>query len=162
VRSFPRADEGLIDEQAEREVEAVIEATRRLRRYRVALGAPAAARLPARLVAERSDTRHLYERGLATIQRLARFDFEISSGDGAELALAIPGAAVELLPSEAFDPREAKLRIERHMDALRAEIERAQGKLANPGFVDKAPDDVVQQEREKLERYERELAELDR
>jgi valyl-tRNA synthetase len=164
VRSFPRPDQGLIDEQAEREVDAVIEATRRLRRYRVALGAPAAARLPARLVAEASDARELYERGLATIQRLARFDFEISSGDGAgaELAFAIPGAAVELLPSEAFDPREAKIKIEQHMDGLRAEIERAQGKLANSAFVDKAPEEVVQQEREKLERYERELAELER
>jgi valyl-tRNA synthetase len=164
VRAFPRADPSLIDEQAEREVEALIEATRRLRRYRVVVGIPAAARLPARLVAEESDVRHLYERGLATIERLARFDFEISSGDGAgaELAFAIPGAAVELLPSEVFDPREAKLKITRHIDDLRAEIERAQSKLANRGFVDNAPDDVVQQEREKLERYERELAELER
>jgi valyl-tRNA synthetase len=142
----------------------VIEATRRLRRYRVVLGAPAAARLPARLVAEANEARQLYERGIATIQRLARFDFEVSSEDGAgaELALAIPGAAVELLPSDAFDPGEAKLKLEQHKGVLRAEIERAQGKLANPAFVDKAPEEVVQQEREKLERYERELAELER
>ena len=50
VRRFPQADESLIDEQAEREVETAIEATRRLRRYRDILGVPAAARIPARLV----------------------------------------------------------------------------------------------------------------
>ncbi len=43
---------------------------------------------------------------------------------------------------------------------LRSEIERAEGKLANERFVSKAPGDVVEAEREKLERYRAELAEL--
>ena len=37
---------------------------------------------------------------------------------------------------------------------LRAEIERARGKLANKGFTDKAPPQLVQAERDKLERFE--------
>jgi valyl-tRNA synthetase len=164
VRDFPRFDEGLIDDDAEAEVGAVIEATRRLRRYRSTVGVPAAARLPARLVAE-GDARSLYQRSLGTIQRLARFDFEMSSGDGAagaELTVAIPGATVELLPSDALDPSEARRRVRAHVESLRSEIQRAQGKLANAGFVERAPDEVVQQEREKLARFERELAELER
>ncbi len=40
---------------------------------------------------------------------------------------------------------------------LRAEIERAERMLANERFVEKAPADVVEAEREKLERYRREL-----
>ena len=40
---------------------------------------------------------------------------------------------------------------------LQKEIERAQKMLANAGFTDKAPPEVVQAEREKLERYQREL-----
>jgi valyl-tRNA synthetase len=43
---------------------------------------------------------------------------------------------------------------------LEAEIKRAEGKLANAGFVDKAPAAVVQAERDKLERLRRELDEL--
>ena len=43
---------------------------------------------------------------------------------------------------------------------LRKEIARAQGKLANQGFVAKAPEAVVQAERDKLARLEAELAEL--
>jgi valyl-tRNA synthetase len=46
------------------------------------------------------------------------------------------------------------------VDKLRAEIARAEGKLANRGFVAKAPPPVVQAERDKLERLRRELAEL--
>jgi len=40
---------------------------------------------------------------------------------------------------------------------LQKEIERAQKMLDNPGFTDKAPPEVVHAEREKLERYRREL-----
>jgi valyl-tRNA synthetase len=164
VRSFPRAEASLIHEQAEREVEAVIEATRRLRRYRDTVGVPAATRIAARLVPEGAATRSLYERSQVTIQRLARFDFEITSGDGkgAELSISIPGAAVELLPNDAIDAGEAKSKIAAQVETLRSEVERAQTRLSNPGFVENAPEEVVQQEREKLAQYERELAELER
>ncbi len=42
-------------------------------------------------------------------------------------------------------------------ERLRKEIERGEAKLANDSFVAKAPPDVVEAEREKLERYRREL-----
>jgi valyl-tRNA synthetase len=164
VRRFPESDGRLIDADAERQVEDVIEATRRLRRYREIVGIPAAARIPARLVPEGTDTRSLYERSQVTIERLARFDIQIGSGDGAApgLSLSIPGAAVELLPNDALDLKEAKTRIAAHVAHLRAEIEGARGRLSNPGFVEKAPEDVVQQWRDKLADFERELAELER
>jgi valyl-tRNA synthetase len=164
VRRFPEPDQRLLDEDAERQVEDVIEATRRLRRYRDIIGIPAAARVPARLVSEGAETRGLYERSRATIERLARFDIEIGSGDGAGsgLSLSIPGAAVEVLPNDALDLKEARSRIAAHVEHLRAEIRGAQGRLSNPGFVEKAPEDVVQQWRDKLAGFERELAELER
>src|SRR5262249_32949317 len=40
---------------------------------------------------------------------------------------------------------------------LKSEIKRAEAMLANPRFVDRAPAQVVDAEREKLERYRREL-----
>ena len=43
---------------------------------------------------------------------------------------------------------------------LRKEIARAEGKLANQGFVAKAPEAVVQAERDKLEKLKKELDEL--
>jgi valyl-tRNA synthetase len=47
--------------------------------------------------------------------------------------------------------------VEVEKERLRKEIERAEKMLGNPGFTEKAPPDVVQAEREKLERYRREL-----
>jgi valyl-tRNA synthetase len=180
VRRFPSPDSGLIDEMAEREMEVVIEATRRLRNYRDAVGAAASVRIPARLVVEDSDSRALYERSLATIRRLSRFDLELAaaiggmddtkassdggtaSSDAATAAIALPGATVELLESDAIDAEQARARIAERVESLRSEIERARGKLANSGFVEKAPGELVQQERDKLARFERELDDLER
>jgi valyl-tRNA synthetase len=58
------------------------------------------------------------------------------------------------------DGEAAGARREDQRRTLEQEIERAEGKLANTGFVDKAPPGLVQAEREKLERFRRELSEL--
>ena len=51
-------------------------------------------------------------------------------------------------------------RIEAERERLRAEIERLERKLANQGFVAKAPPEVVEDERRKLDGYRAELEEL--
>ncbi len=47
--------------------------------------------------------------------------------------------------------------VDAEVGRLRGEIARAEGMLANERFVQSAPEDVVEAEREKLERYRREL-----
>ncbi len=156
VSPFPEADAGLLDEAAEREVEAVIDAVRRLRNYRDSVGAAPAARIPARLVGE------AHESFVEVIGRLARFDITTDGSDAEVVSsIGLDGATVEVLPSDTVDPAEARARIEAERGRLRAEIDRARGKLANKGFTDKAPAALVQTEREKLERFETELAELE-
>jgi len=51
--------------------------------------------------------------------------------------------------------------VEAERERLRTEVERAESMLANERFVQKAPAEVVAAEREKLERYRRELAALE-
>ena len=156
VSPFPEAEDSLIDEEAEREVGALIDAVRRLRNYRDSVGAPAAARITARIVGDG------YRDSLDTIGRLARFDVTADSS-GAEVVgtIALDGATVEVLAGDEVDAGEARARVEAERGRLRSEIERARGKLSNKGFTEKAPPDLVRSEREKLERFEAELAELD-
>ena len=47
--------------------------------------------------------------------------------------------------------------VDAEVERLRKEIARAEGMLANERFTSKAPAEVVEAEREKLERYRREL-----
>jgi valyl-tRNA synthetase len=51
--------------------------------------------------------------------------------------------------------------VEEERERLRKEIARSEKMLANERFVEKAPPEVVEAERAKLERYRRELEALD-
>jgi valyl-tRNA synthetase len=44
-------------------------------------------------------------------------------------------------------------RLEKELNTLRAEVERVEKKLANPGFVGKAPAKVIEEERAKMADY---------
>jgi valyl-tRNA synthetase len=152
---WPEADRSLIDEDAEAVLGRTIEAVTALRRYRDDVGAPAAARIPARLAATGYD-----ETG-EHVARLARFELN-GSGDGAEpvATVAVPGGAVHVLPTDSIDTGEAERRRGAQRERLEGEIKRLEGKLGNEQFVAKAPAAVVDGEREKLERYRKELEEL--
>jgi valyl-tRNA synthetase len=146
VHAFPQADDSLRDADAEAEVRAGIELTRRLRAWRDLVEAPAATVLPAR--AEGVEPQEF-------VGRLARFEFGQDGGD--------PVAAVgpvRILASAEIDAEAVAARLEGRRTELRAEVARAEGKLGNEKFVERAPADVVEEERQKLERYRAELEEL--
>ena len=67
-------------------------------------------------------------------------------------AVAVPGGAVEILESDEVDLEAAERKRAAERDALDQEIERSERKLANEGFVTKARPEIVQAERDKLER----------
>jgi valyl-tRNA synthetase len=96
---------------------------------------------------------------LEQIARLARF--ELDGGEGEVFAtLPIAGGTVEVLRSEAFDPAAAEQRLTARREQLRSEIERGEKKLANERFVERAPAEVVAEERDKLDGYRRALERL--
>ena len=148
VHPYPEADEALIDEAAEREVEEWIELTRRVRRWRDLVGVPAGSMLPAQVAGDQAPPHEL-------VARLARLSF-----DGADGETLASFGTVEILSSGDVDAGEVRRRVEERRETLRAEIDRAQGKLGNEGFVANAPGDVVEAEREKLAGYRAELEDL--
>ena len=150
---WPVADPALRDEDVEAEMARAIQATVALRGWRDGVGAAPGARVPARLDAEG------YERVAEHVARLARFEF---SDDGGEpvASVGVPGGSVLVLASDAVDLEAEKRRAAERSEFLRKEITRAESKLANQGFVAKAPEAVVQGERDKLEKLRRELDEL--
>jgi valyl-tRNA synthetase len=145
VSEAPSRDPSLVDSAAALAVQNEIELVRQVRRWRDLVGVPAAAVLDARIEGQVSEF----------VPRLARLS--PAHGDGAVLKAIGP---VQILASDEIDAEQAAARIERERERLRGEIERLERKLANEGFVAKAPPEVVEVEREKLDGYRAELDEL--
>jgi valyl-tRNA synthetase len=98
------------------------------------------------------------------IERLARLAFS-AAGEDPVASVPVPGGAIEILPTGELDPGEldpgaAESKRAARRAKLEAEIARSEAKLANQGFVSKAPEHVVQAEREKLARLKEELGSL--
>ncbi len=147
------SEAGAIDEPAEETLARAIEAVRALRGWRDHAGVKAGAQLTARLAADG------YEQTAEHVARLARVVFSDDGGEPVE-AVPVPGGAVEILAGDGLDLEAAQ----RKRDADRARIEKeialADRKLANKGFVEKAPAPVVQAERDKLARLTADLEAL--
>ncbi len=150
---WPAAGNLATDADAEAELGRAIEAITELRRYREQAGVKPSAILPARLSAEG------YEATAEQVARLARLELS-ENGDAAAAEVPVPGGMVALLPTDAFDPAEVERRIAARREELGTEIERLEKKLANERFVQKAPAEVVEGEREKLDSYRRALENL--
>ncbi len=141
-----------IDERAEAQLAQAIEAVQAVRAWRDQARVKVAARVPARLAAAG------YEETAAQIAALGRL--ELADGGTPVASVAIPGGAIEILPTDAFDAGAAERERAAQRARVEQEIERARSKLANKGFVSKAPPQVVEAEREKLARLEAERAAL--
>jgi valyl-tRNA synthetase len=143
-----------VDDDAEAEVGRAIEAVRALRGWRERVGVRPGALVPARLDAEG------YGETLArTLARLARLDLSADGGDPVA-TVTVPGGAVQVLAGGDFDPAAAEHRRDERRAKLQADIDRSEAKLANESFVERAPAEVVEAEREKLARLHKEAEEL--
>jgi len=147
VHPFPEADESLRDGEAEAVVGEAIELTRNLRVWRDLVNLAAASKIKVRV------------EGLAPefVGRLARV--EVVSNEASAEVIASVGRA-KVLASDDVDAASVAARLEARREELRSEVKRAEGKLGNERFVERAPTEVVEEERQKLERYRAELEEL--
>jgi valyl-tRNA synthetase len=143
-------DEALRDPDAEARVGAVVAAVTALRSWRDDAGVKPGQVLPARLDGLDGDAE--------LVARMARLDLD---GDG-ELTASVPfdGGMAEIRAGALVDPAEEERKRAAERERLQAEVARAESKLANEGFVAKAPEQLVTAEREKLDRLRRELEQL--
>jgi len=120
-----------------------------IRAWRDSAGVRAGAVVPARVSAEG------YAQTAEHLVRLARLTASENGGDPVT-AVPVPGGTIEILPSDDVDLDAAERKREAKAAELDGEIARSEKKLANQGFVTKAKPEIVQAEREKLDRLRRE------
>ena len=165
LQPYPRADDGRRDAEAERDVawiQGFILGVRRIRgEMDIAPGKP----LPVLLNNGDQTDRERLQRYRLFLERLARLESIgwLDSGEETpESAIALVGEMQVLVPMAGLIDKDAELRrLSRDRDRARADLERAEKKLANPNFVEKAPAAVVEQERQRLADFRAALEQLE-
>ncbi len=142
---------GLEDAAAEAELGWMIDLVSDIRSVRSRLGVPAATLVPLVLV-EPSPTVAVHaERWGETIKRLVRLsEIEFAAAAPQGSAQIISRGALAALPLAGIvDLAAERTRLAKERDAERKEIERIDQKLGNPDFVQRAPEEVVDENRER-------------
>jgi valyl-tRNA synthetase len=150
LAAWPSHD-GLDDEVAEGEIGWVIDLITAIRSVRAEVNIPAATPLPL-VLAEASPQTGIRARHWAEfIQRLARVS-EISFADAppkGALQMVVRGDVAALPLAGVVDLAAERARLGKEMSKCDADIARVDQKLANADFLKRAPEEVVEGEREK-------------
>jgi valyl-tRNA synthetase len=147
------AHDGLDDEVAEAEIGWVIDLITAIRSVRVEMNIPAATMLPLVLANASPQTAIRARHWSEFIQRLARIA-EISFADAppqGAVQLVVRGDVAALPLKGVIDLDAERTRLTKEMAKCDADIARVDAKLNNPNFVARAPEEVVEEEKEKRE-----------
>jgi valyl-tRNA synthetase len=165
LQPFPIADASLVDRAAEAEMEWVMQFILGVRRIRGEMNIAPGKPLPV-LLAHATDEDRAYletnRQALVFLARLESIEVLAEGNEGKESAIALVGAMKLLIPLAGLIDKAAEIgRLEKEIARLRGDVERTATKLANPSFVDKAPETVVAKERVKLSESETAIGKLE-
>jgi valyl-tRNA synthetase len=143
--------EGLTDDAAEAEIGWVVDLVTAIRSVRAEMNIPPATSTPLVLSGASADTRERAPRWSDVIKRMARLA-DISFADRApegSVQLLVRGEIAALPLKGVIDFSAEKARLDKELAKADADIKRVDAKLANEKFVANAPEEIVEEEKEK-------------
>ncbi len=155
ISRYPKYDPSLVFEDEEAAMTLIMDAVTAVRNRRAEMNVPPSKKAKMIIVTEKSD---IFGKGTAFFKKLASAsEVEIKSGkegiDANAVNIVVAGAEIYLPMSELVDKDKELARLNEEKKKLEGEIKRVEGKLSNQGFVSKAPQKVVDEERAKGEKY---------
>jgi valyl-tRNA synthetase len=145
--------EGLTDDAAEAEIGWVVDLVTAIRSVRAEMNIPPATLTPLVLSGASAETRERAPRWSDVIKRMARLA-DISFADRApegSVQLLVRGEIAALPLKGVIDFSAEKARLDKELAKADADIKRVDAKLANEKFVANAPEEIVEEEKEKRE-----------
>jgi valyl-tRNA synthetase len=159
IASYPIADNDSIDEQAEREIELLMEMVRAIRNVRAEF--KIAPNQPLHSLVELAPSSTALAEETQAIKSLARTEpLEFLDADTPRpsayttVSAIFPGATV-LIPLEGLvDTAKERTRLKQELQESQDNMQKLSQRLSNPDFIGRAPEEVVAGERERLARLE--------
>ena len=148
---------GLDDPDAEAEIGWLVDLIGAIRSVRAEMNVPAAAQIPLVLAGAREETKARTERWRDVLKsplgRFSEISFAAAPPPGA-VQIVVRGDVAALPLAGVIDVAAERARLEKEMAKVEADIARVDAKLANADFLKRAPEEVVEGEREKREEAE--------
>ena len=150
--TWPQLSEKLIASDADAEVEWLIKAITEIRSVRSEMNVPAGAQIPLEIVGASETTKTRLDAMQDILMRLARLE-HITFAD------AVSGGAVQTVIEEAtfalplkgvIDFEAEAARLKKEIGKAEGEIKKLSGKLSNEGFLAKAPEAVIAENKVRL------------
>jgi valyl-tRNA synthetase len=152
LSEWPEAKDLPIDEAAVEEVGWVVRLIREVRGARAEMNVPASSKIELLLMEANETSRARLATHMEAILRLARLS-EAKIADAApkgSVQIVLDGAVAALPLAGVIDLEKERARLARERDKAAGEASKIEQRLANPGFVQKAAEEVVEEARERL------------
>jgi valyl-tRNA synthetase len=152
VEPWPSLPMSYVDAEAEAEIGLVVAAVSEGRSVRAELNVPLSAKPPL-LVIEATDVQKAAFRGNAAViaqtLRVSGVEFVAEAPQGS-IPYVVEGSTLALPVAEFIDLTAEKARLTKEIAGHGQDIERTEKKLGNADFVARAPEEVVEENRERL------------
>ncbi len=155
VSSFPKFDESLCFEAEEKQTQMIMSSIVAIRNRRAEMNVPPSKKANIIVVTDKED---IFSKGVSYFEKLASAQnvTVTSSKDGIDanaVNIVVEGAEIFMPLGELVDKEKELDRLNKEKIKLEGEIKRVEGKLNNQGFVAKAPQKVIDEEKEKGVKY---------
>ena len=143
----------------EKAVETIKDAVRSIRNVRTSMNVPPSKKAKVFVVSEKEDVRQIFEESKIFFAMLGYASEVVvqdnKDGIGEDAVSAVTADATIYMPfAELVDIEKERERLQKEEERLTKEIARSHGMLKNEKFISKAPEAKVQEEKEKLAKYE--------
>ena len=158
LSKWPEYSEELNFEEDERAIALMMDAVKGIRNTRTGMNVPPSKKAKVFVVSANADVRDIFEKGKVFFATLAYASEVIVQADktGIEddaVSVVVKDCVVYMPFAELVDIDKEIERLTKERDKLVKEVERVDKKLANQGFVSKAPAKVIEEEKEKQVKY---------
>ncbi|WP_226526316.1 valine--tRNA ligase [Metabacillus niabensis] len=157
IAAWPTVNEDLTDHKAATEMKLLVEVIRAVRNIRSEVNTPMSKQIPMTIKAKDQGVLAQLENNLAYIEKFCNTSSlnivtEVTANEKSMTAV-VTGAEI-ILPIEGLINIEEEIkRLEKEREKLDKEVERVQKKLGNEGFLKKAPEKVIEEEKAKEKDY---------
>jgi valyl-tRNA synthetase len=162
---WPRVQEQIIDKKLEKKMELCIETITAIRNMRAELEIAPAQQINCAISSETKLSRSTIEEMLPTITYLAKVGkldiTEKSANTGSCVSSVVKDLHITIPLEGVIDVGKEKKKIEGKIAKTRQDIKSKEAMLSNKSFIERAPEEIVEKEREKLAQFKETLIKLE-